>query len=93
MSFMDVYREGIKDKHRTAAAKKLSRRHTKRFGEGGNPPEMGALYPELYTVLAQALKDKNLSDAEIAEVLALTKWARAELNGRPHAYQACALTN
>ena len=42
--------------------------------------------------LAPLLKAENLTDAQIGEVLELTKWAWVELNYRPHAYQACALT-
>jgi hypothetical protein len=49
-------------------------------------------YPETDPDLAQLLKAKNLTDAEVDEVLELAEWAWVELNYRPHAYQACALT-
>ncbi len=38
--------------------------------------------------LAQLLKAKNLTDAEVGEVRERTKWAWVELNYRPHAYEA-----
>jgi hypothetical protein len=50
-------------------------------------------YADSYTALARALKDKNLTDPEVDEAIRLAQWAREELNLRPHAYQACALTN
>ena len=49
-------------------------------------------YPETSPDLAQTLKAQNLTDAEVDEVLELSQWAWVELNYRPHAYQACALT-
>jgi hypothetical protein len=48
--------------------------------------------PDSYSDLARVPKAKNLTDEEVAEVLKLAEWARVELNYRPHAYQACALT-
>jgi hypothetical protein len=53
-----------------------------------------------WTPLAHALKQSDLSDAEVEEVAyalqqvtdAAGEWAWVELNYRPHAYQACALT-
>ena len=55
-------------------------------------PQIEVVYPETYPDLAQLLKAKNLTDLEVDEVLELAKWAWVELNYRPHAYQACALT-
>ena len=71
----------------------LSRRKAQRFGNGKNTGVPDVSCTEKYTALAQILKDKNLTDAEINKVIELISWARGELNLRPHAYQACALTN
>ena len=63
-----------------------------RFGTTQATPEMEESYSESYTSLRKALNDKNLTGSEVDEVLALTEWAKEDLNLRPHAYQACALT-
>ena len=68
---MDIYKDGVKDQHRKSAAEKLSKHHAQRFGNSRNPQHVGGLSTEMCTVLTQALKDKSLSDAEVAEVLAL----------------------
>ncbi len=49
-------------------------------------------YPATCPDLAHTLRAQNLSETGIAEVGELSKWAWEELNLRPHAYQACALT-
>jgi hypothetical protein len=48
--------------------------------------------------IAEAMRRQGFLEDEVDELAAarwqLTqKWAWADLNGRPHAYQACALTN
>ncbi len=90
---MEIYRDGIKDQDRKRAAKKLSRRKAQRLGTDTKSHEIEELYPDSYTAVARTSKDENLTDSEVDEVIRLTKWAREELNLRPHAYQACALTN
>jgi hypothetical protein len=42
--------------------------------------------------LSQLSYSPELERAAVGEPLALLWWARADLNCRPHAYQACALT-
>ena len=55
-------------------------------------PGFEVVAPEVVPDLAQYLKRQSLTDAEVDEALKLAEWAWVELNYRPHAYQACALT-
>jgi hypothetical protein len=93
----DVYHAGVADDDGARAAELLESRRRRQplidRSPGGLPQiDVQVDYPATYPDLAQLLKTKNLTDAEIDEVLELSRWAWVELNYRPHAYQACALT-
>ncbi len=92
---LDIYHQGVEDDDGARGAALLDSRR----GEGGpagsvqkRPTELDVSYPATSSGLAQTLKAQNLTDAEVDEVLELSQWAWVELNYRPHAYQACALT-
>ena len=93
---MEIYRAGISDEDRRQAAALLAKDPRKEAAasaaEAPRAPTVEVSYPETDPDLAQVLKAKNLTDAEVGEVLELAEWAWVELNYRPHAYQACALT-
>jgi integrase len=94
---LDIYHEGVEDGDGARAAALLeSPRGVSRLGDSlrERPTELEIRvdYPETSPDLAQTLKAQNLTDAEVDEVLELSQWAWEELNLRPHAYQACALT-
>ena len=94
---LDVYHAGIADEDGVRAADLLESRRPRQLPvdrlQGARPPvDVQVDYPATYPDLAHLLKTKNLTDAEIDEVLELSRWAWVELNYRPHAYQACALT-
>ena len=54
----------------------------------GHAVAVEAVGPERDPDLARILKAKNLTDANVDEVLQRVQWAWVELNYRPHAYQA-----
>jgi integrase len=88
---MEIYRAGISDQDRRQAAALLAKRPAKRPEASAAEdrlvtPTVEVSYPETGPDLAQ--KARNLTDAEVEEVLELTEWAWEELNFRPHAYQA-----
>ena len=93
---MEIYSAGISDADRRQAAALLAKDPRKPVtapaAEASPTPIVDLSYPETDPDLAQVLKEKNLTDAEVDEVLELAEWAWVELNYRPHAYQACALT-
>ena len=96
---LEVYRSGVTDTDGQRAADLLETARSRSRSRESEQPQatppgliVAADYPETSPDLAQLLKAKNLSDEEVAEVLELSQWAWVELNYRPHAYQACALT-
>jgi hypothetical protein len=82
---LDVYRSGESDRHRKSAA------HYFEMAPVAEP-EFKAIFPQTDPPLAHALANENLSDSEVTEAKGFLQWAWEELNLRPHAYQACALT-
>jgi hypothetical protein len=90
---MDLYRDQENRQARRQAAELLQRAKTT-TGPTDQPslPAINAVYTATYTDLAQALKGAHLTDVQVDEVLKVMQWAWVELNYRPHAYQACALT-
>jgi hypothetical protein len=87
---LELYRSSINDGDAERAADLLeqARGRTRSGRDLSTRPEVDVNYPESYPALAQLLKAKNLTDAEVSEVLELSEWAWVELNYRPHAYQA-----
>jgi hypothetical protein len=82
---LDVYRSAESDRHRKSAARYFEMAPVAE-------PEFKVIFPQTDPPLAHALANENLSDSEVAEAKGFLQWAWEELNLRPHAYQACALT-
>jgi hypothetical protein len=94
---LDIYHQAVEDDDGARAAALLDSHSRGGLPAGalrGRPTDLEVRvdYPAPSPDLAQTLKAQNLTDAKVDEVLELSQWAWVELNYRPHAYQACALT-